>query len=183
MLSRLELPHSYEVRVRSDSTAQPDAAVVHYFPPRADDKPVDGLVVEFRPRGGQSWIGCFSRGTSDENALTVVLSSPNPESAFVVCGGAGYSVRVDSPNEWHKLPVSPIISAEIIADQKVVVLGSDRDLAVYRPGGLSWFRRVVADGLQVQGITGGQIRFRGMDTDKGKTVDLRADIDTGKDCS
>jgi hypothetical protein len=99
----------------------------------------------------------------------------------VIAGGEGYSVQVDSPGHWHPLPVSPVMFAEVLPEQVLVVLGSDSALAVYDPKGLVWFRRVVQNELKLRSISEGLIHFSGLDAVAGKTVCLSAVLRNGKE--
>ena len=110
-----------------------------------------------------------------------MISSPDPLIAFVIAGGEGYSVQVDFPGRWQPLPVSPVVFAEVIPEQTLVVLGSGNALAVYDPKGLVWFRRVVEDELKLRSISEGLIHFSGVDTEAGKTVSLSAALRSGKE--
>ncbi len=179
MLTRLELPHLYEVEVLVDLPLAGQPPLRHF--PGETQSGRDGLLLRIHPEAGEPWIGCFAFGYESKDGLTGVLSSPEPHTLFVLARGAGYSVRTDAPNNWEKLPVLPVLSAEVEPGQKLVVLGSYTALAVYRPEGRAWFRTVVPDGLKLGPIGNGQIAYSGWDPAEGKTVNLHADIDTGNE--
>jgi hypothetical protein len=111
----------------------------------------------------------------------MVISSPDPLIAFIIVGGEGYSVQVDSPGRGQHLPVSPVMFAEVIPEQTLVVLGSGNALAVYDLKGLVWFRRVVEDELKLRSISEGLIHYSGLDIEAGKTVSLSAALRSGKE--
>jgi len=180
MLMLLGLPHGYEVEHVIDlpDGMQPSFRYSAVNSARAGG---DVLLLRFRPEGAEPWIGSFAAGTVDKNGTSMVLSSPDPSVAFVIAGGDGYSVRVDSPETWQMLPVSPVQFAEVLAEQGLVVLGSSNALAVYDLKGLCWFKRVVEDELKLRSIAEGRINFSGLDPVQGKTVTLSADLDTGNE--
>ncbi|MDR3747946.1 MAG: hypothetical protein P4M04_07320 [Acidobacteriota bacterium] len=181
MLIHLELPHRYEVESLAETSILAGSEVFQYRAahPGHDDRP--NLLLRFRPEGSQPWIGSFSSGSVDPNAPSMVISSPNPLTAFVIAAGDAYSVQVDSPGSFQMLPVSPVLFAEALPQQTVVVLGSANALAVYDPKGLCWFRRVVNDELKLESIARGTIHFSGLDAANGKSVSGSADLDTGKE--
>lgn len=181
MLMRLELPHRYEVARVSKTAAGISQPSFRYRTTHPSDAGDDGLLLEFRPQTCTPWIGSFASRTSDKSAPSMVISSPDPLIAFAIAGGEGYSVQVDSPNHWQPLPVSPVMVAEVLPEQSLVVLGSGNALAVYDPEGLVWFRRVVENELKLRSISEGLIHFSGLDTAAGKTVCLSAALRSGKE--
>jgi hypothetical protein len=181
MLMHLELPHRYEVEWVEKLPAGISQPSLRYYPAHSNDDSGDGLLLEFRPQTSPPWIGSFTGRTSEQNGLAMVISSPDPLVAFVIVGGEGYSVHVDSPGHWQHLPVSPVMFAEVIPEQTLVVLGSGNALAVYDPKGLVWFRRVVEDELKLRSISEGFIHFSGLDAQAGKTVSLSAALGSGKE--
>jgi hypothetical protein len=182
MLMHMELPHRYEVvcleEVPSSDVSQPH---YRYRAAHSSDVAGDALQIQFRPQTSAPWIASFAVGTHDQSALNLVISSPDPMIAFVIVGGEGYSVQVNSPGHWHSLPVWPVMFAEVIPEQTLVVLGSGNALAVYDPKGLVWFRRVVENELKLRSISEGLIHFSGLDTEAGKTVSLSAALRSGKE--
>jgi len=180
MLMLLGLPHRYEVEPLSEV---PDGTqpLFRYSAVNSARNGGGVLLLRFRPEGMAPWIGSFAAGTVDKNGPSMVLSSPDPATAFVIAAGDGYSVRVDSPATWHMLPVSPVQFAEVLPAQGLVVLGSSNALAVYDLKGLCWFKRVVEDELKLQSIARGRINFSGLDAAQGKTVTLSADLGTGNE--
>jgi hypothetical protein len=181
MLIHLELPHRYEVESLAGTSSLPGSEVFQYRAAHSshDDRP--NLLLRFHPEASQPWIGSFASGSVDPNAPSMVISSPNPLTAFVIAGGDAYSVKVDSPGSFQMLPVSPVLFAEALPEQGVVVLGSVNALAVYDSKGLCWFRRVVDNELKLQSIARGRIHFSGLDAPNGKSVSGSADLDTGKE--
>jgi hypothetical protein len=181
MLMRLELPHRYEVARASEAPAGISQPPVRYRPAHSYDVGSDVLLLEFRSQSSAPWIGSFACRTSDSSGLSMVISSPDPLTAFVIAGGEGYSVQVDSPGHWQPLPVSPVVFAEVLPEQGLVVLGSGNALAVYDPKGLVWFRRVVENELKLRSISEDLIHFSGLDTEAGKTMCLSAALRSGKE--
>jgi len=181
MLMRLDLPHRYDVACVDEAPADIGQPPFRYRPAHAADESGEGLLLEFRPQSAAPWIGSFACRTSDQSGLSMVISSPDPLIAFVIAGGEGYSVQVDSPGSWQPLPVSPVMFAEVIPEQTLVVLGSGNALAVYDPKGLVWFRRVVENELKLRSISEELIHFSGVDTEAGKTVSLSAALRSGKE--
>ena len=181
MLMRLELPHHYEVARVGEAPASISQPPFRYRPAHISDASSEDLLLEFRPQTSRSWIGSFARRAGDQSGISMVISSPDPMTAFVIADGEGYSVQVDSPGHGHPLPASPVMFAEVIPEQSLVVLGSGNALAVYDPKGLVWFRRVVENELKLRSISEDLIHFSGLDTEAGKTVCLSAALRSGKE--
>lgn len=179
MLMRLELAHRYEVAWVEKPPAGISPLPFRYRPQSSDAS--DDLLLEFKPQNSPPWIGSFACRTSNLNGPSMVISSPDSLIAFVIARGDGYSVQVDSPGHWSPLPVSPVMFAEVLPEQSLVVLGSGNAIAVYDPKGLVWFRRVVEDELKLRSISEGLIHFSGLDTEAGKTVSLSAALRSGKE--
>jgi hypothetical protein len=181
MLIHLELPHRYEVEGVPGSAATGDPEAYSFCPANAASSDRDVQLLRFRPQNSASWVGTFASGNVDKTAPSMVLSTPDPLTVFVVAAGDGYSVRVDAPRNWQMLPVSPVLFAEVLPERTMVVLGSASALAVYDPKGLCWFRRVVDNELKLQSIAAGRITFSGLDRANGKSVRLSAELNTGKE--
>jgi len=179
MLIRMELPHLYEVRRLEELSAPASLPLLHFSP---GNSPGNGehLLLEFTPPTSAAWIGSFACGISSGTALTMVLSSPDPLIAFVVAGGIGYSVHVNSPEQCQLLPVSPVMFVEVLSQEGMAVLGSGNALAVYDAKGLVWFKRVVESDLKLQSISEGLIHFSGLDTEAGQPVRLSAELGSGR---
>src|SRR5664279_6159046 len=94
MLMRLELPHRYEVARASEAPAGISQPPVRYRPAHSYDVGSDVLLLEFRSQSSAPWIGSFACRTSDSRGLSMVISSPDPLTAFVIADGEGYSVEV-----------------------------------------------------------------------------------------
>ena len=180
MLMRLELPHGYEVTRVTEAPAGISPRSFRYRPAQSNDAGGE-LLLEFTPQNSPAWIGSFACRANETSSLSMVISSPDPLIAFVIAGGEGYSVQVDAPAQWQPLPVSPVMFAELIPEQSLVVLGSGNALAVYDPKGLVWFRRVVENELKLRSISEGLIHFSGLDTAAGKTISLSAALRSGKE--
>jgi hypothetical protein len=180
MLIRLELPHQYAVESVTESDSAGPAPYA-FCPANAASSDHDVQLLRFRPQDSANWVGSFASGHVDKSAPSMVLSSPEPLTAFVIAAGDGYLVRVDSPQNWQMLPVSPVLFAEVLPERTMVVLGSANALAVYDPKGLCWFRRVVDNELKLQSIAAGRINFSGLDQVNGKSVSLSAELDTGEE--
>jgi hypothetical protein len=180
MLMRLELPHSYEVTPVTEAPAGVSPLSFRCRPSQSNEA-VGELLLQFTPQNSPPWIGSFACRSNETSSLSVAISSPDPQIAFVIAGGEGYSVQVDSPAQWQPLPVSPVMFAELIPEQSLVVLGSGNAMAVYDPKGLVWFRRVVENELKLSSICEGLIHFSGLDTASGKTVSLSAVLRNGKE--
>lgn len=180
MLMRLDLPHGYEVTPVTEAPTGISPLSFRYRTSQFNETGGE-LLLEFTPQNSSPWIGSFACRADETSSLSMVISSPDPQIAFVIAGGEGYSVQVDSPAQWQPLPVSPVMFAELIPEQSLVVLGSGNAIAVYDPKGLVWFRRVVENELKLRSICEGLIHFSGLDTASGKTVSLSAFLGNGKE--
>jgi hypothetical protein len=183
MLIHLELPHRYEVEWLAEPPLGASSQLFHCHAANLTPGDRPTLLLRFRPESAGPWVGSFASGSVDTAAPSMVLSSPDPLTVFVIAAGDAYSARVDSPDSFQMLPVSPVLFAEVLPERTMMVLGSANALAVYDPKGLCWFRRVVENELELQSIAQGRINFSGLDAANGKSVRRNAELDTGKEVS
>ena len=70
-----------------------------------------GLWVKFTDKNFQEWVGCFSK--SYDNGLCLVLSNETNWTIFIIAGGHGFLIDINSKKLITELDEQPLIESAI----------------------------------------------------------------------
>jgi len=137
--------------------------------------------VKITPNLKEPWIGMFAFGYASPEALSAILSCPDPRSVCVVSSGDGYIVRTDQPEVWEKVASHPITTARLIPKKNLIVFGDLTKLTAYGPTGYVWqTSRLSWDGLRIIDVNENQIRGTAWDSPNNKQVEFLVSLQTGQ---
>jgi hypothetical protein len=155
-------PHDYTVEEFGElpGTGIPRETLI-YFPRPKGRLEHEGEWLSVRAKSGKMWAGVFAFG---HGSLTIVISTPEPNTVCVISKGAGYLVHAEAPEQWEQVGVCPVTDARPIPEHKLLLLSDFTRLAVYGTDGLAWKSpRVCWDDLKITGITSESIEGTGFD--------------------
>jgi len=157
--------HSYEVEEYRDIPGAGSLGVpVVYIPPPKGRPEHDGLWLKFTAATGKSWVGVFAFGYASPPAFSRVVSSPDPERAFVIANGAGFLVRADVPSQWEEIQIRPILDIRSVPEHNILIFSDFTRLMAYGDKGLIWRSPGVCwDELKIGNVTRDMIEGTGYD--------------------
>src|SRR5262245_21550180 len=95
--AQLSFPRNYDVRMLG--SADKALATTVHFSGVTDLADRDGLQIEVKLREGGTWIGTFTIGVEDSDAVTGVFSYPDSGVVCAVSGGQAYLVEAEDVRE------------------------------------------------------------------------------------
>jgi hypothetical protein len=125
---------------------------------------------------GVSWIGNFDRG---DGRYSAVLACPYGENICVVAEGAAYLVPVFEPSRFVLGACYPVIEAQVVEPEQLLLLLDNTRVAAYSASGLSWKKDVGFDGLRLEAVSGGALTLRVSDPFADKEVIVQLDLLSG----
>jgi hypothetical protein len=150
----LAFPHSYEVEELRElpGTGRFDVPLIYF--PRPDARPErDGLWLKVHAADSGSWVGVFEFGYGPQ-AVSRVVSTPDPDRACVVSRGAAYIVKAGEPDVWEEIPIFPVLDLRLISEHHLLVFADFTSLAAYGRTGLAWQSpRLCMDELKILRVT------------------------------
>ena len=170
----LTFPANYQVELVNELPGA--GQQVLYFPGGNTQGGKDGSLLRFHSDGAD-WLGCFAFGQSSYS-LTRVLSSPNPDCAFVVSKGAAYWVNAASPEHCQTLKFFPVLGVRALSDEGLLLLSDFTTLGLLASDGTVWQSpRLCWDELQIREITGSVVSGIGYDPTNSETWESEWNFD------
>src|SRR5687767_1017879 len=136
----------------------------------------EGLVVEFQPPTGDSWVGNFAKGLTQ---FSIAMLHPNGEAVVVVSGGQGYVVD----------PITQALvntfggqyeNAIAVPERQLLLFQSPFDFIAVNPSGRLWeTRRLAVDGFRSVRVDGGKLIGEASEIDDTWTP-FEIDLGSGK---
>lgn len=181
MVIKTDFRSHYEVEIPAELPSS--GLRVNYFPAvEARSGRLYEASVRFTYTDQLAWWGVFAaRSKPGIVGLNQVSSMPDPDTSCVITCGTGYVVNVGEPKSWQTVELYPVLCANAIVDQQLLVLNDFTRLAAYGVGGLRW--RVDAqcsDQLRVTRIDPKRITYTGWNAASGEDVTRHIDLHTGK---
>lgn len=98
----------------------------NFYPPIARTYPSRyDLTLEFRHFSGKPFRATFASREGEANG---VYTTPDPDVACVVAGGAAYFVHIDEPTQWEQDPGKPIEQVRLIPEHGLFLFASEEEL-------------------------------------------------------
>ena len=177
---RIQTPFRANYEIESPPQLPSSGAGVVYFPPV---HPGEGRIYEERLKfthlGQPTWYGVFA--TQFREGLSLVSTLPNPEWCCVSSVGTGYLLNVGRPEEWHAVPVSPVLHVTIVNEPQLLLLNCFTRIVAYGNEGKRWMTdSLCSDELKVVAVKGDMVECTGWDAATGDEILLRLDLASGK---
>ena len=174
----LEFEHEYEVEIL---TELPSGDIERfYFPGGSNAGGPDGLLVRVTHPKRAAWLGVFEFGVRGMEAVSSVMSCPDPRSLLVVASGLGVAVRCAEPTIYQRLPVFPIVGIRVERVRRMILIHDYTTVAAIGEGGLIWrTNRLSWDGIKLNDIEGDSLVGVASDPTGGKSVAFRIDLLSG----
>lgn len=177
---QLDFPHNFEIEPEAKLPGSAGELRVSYFPEASAIKVQDCSLIRFKPRTGGPWLGCFAAGYKSVHALNRITTLPDPNRVCIVASGAGYLIRADSPEEWEKVPVFPVVECVSLVANATVLLGDFTRLCAYGPEGFKWITsRLSSDGLRIKEVLTHSIRVLVWNASRNRDEEVLVDLRTG----
>jgi hypothetical protein len=152
---------------------------VIYFPPlQANVGHIYAKRLKFIDVAQNAWYGVFA---SEMDGLSLASTMPNPDWCFVSAAGTGYSLNVQRPEQWHLVPVLPVLGARVEAERKCVLLNDFTRIVGYGEKGEMWRSDALcSDELRIDRVGLDSIWCTGWDAPSGERISFQVDLETGK---
>ena len=178
----LDFPHLYEIEELIDLPGTGKLSIPILYFPRPKARPEhDGLWLRVNTNAGKSWVGVFAFGYASPPAISRIVSSPDPERVCVVSKGAAYIMKVNDPDVWEEVEVTPVLDVRSIPEYELLLFADFTRLSAYGPSGRLWRSpQLCWDDLRILEVT--QDGIFGVGYDPTNSVDSRfaVDIRTGQ---
>jgi hypothetical protein len=176
-------PHRFELKEFPELPgAGFGSLAVHYFPGSQTRPEHDGIWLRVDPVGVEPWVGVFGFGYSSPPAVSLVLSTPDPEQLCVVSAGAAYRVRADQPERWEQLKLFPVLDVRPVPALNLLVFATFHKLAALDAAGVLWESpKVCWDDLRIVRADADRIEGTGYDpTNEPPEMQFSVDARTGR---
>ena len=155
---------------------------VHYFPRATTRTEHGGIWLKVTPSSGTPWVGVFDFGYKQPPAISMIVTTPNPDRLCVVSAGAAYLVNANQPSNWEQLHLFPVLDVRLILDLQLIVFSTFHRLAALGAEGVVWESpRVCWDDLQIDRCDADRIEGTGFDpTSASEKMPFSVDPRTGR---
>jgi len=173
---RLEFAAAYDVR---DAPSQPMGESVFDFAAPNVATLAPAVEVAVTLHSGTEWFGRFF---GDWGGLNVVVNGPAPDELFVVAGGVGYLVPVESPTTFRAIDFEFIRHVGVSSGlRSVFLVGETAVIALDKNGIIAWEARdLVSDGFTSVTLTAGSLVVRGFLAPEDRAVSVTLNLASGE---
>lgn len=144
--------HEYEVNALADL---PGAGRDQYhFPPEPEPSGKTSTVLEVVPHRARAWVGVFVGEYEGSAAMSGCFACPDGRSLAVISTGSGYIVDAESPQQWKRIEVFPIIQVEVGREPELLLFADFTGIVAYGRSGLLWSNNNVSwDGIRIEHVS------------------------------
>ena len=172
-------PKAYECEELTE-LPQPALLPHYYYPGATVGNGRDGLLVEVRPEGKQSWNGTFAFSQIVPKGTSGIFSTPDPKRVCIAAKGAGYLVSAMEPTSWELVRATPLIDVRPVGVRGIIVFASFTNLVAYGATGIIWrTKRLAWSNLKITEVTDEIIKGVFWDIRSEANAEFVVDLATG----
>ncbi len=174
-------PRNYEVRILEAAPPVHPIEKLYHYPTELEEGDRSGAYLRVVPKAAAPWTGFFVLGYESDQVVSLLCSSPDPDSFCIVVSGYGYMVKANDPTQWLRIEQRPVVDVRVLSQYGLLLFAGFTSITAVGSSGIAWTtERLSWEGLTINEITGNRLLGRGWDALTDKEVPFEVDLTTGK---